>query len=210
MKKIQQYWILIFFTISFQSTYAQDTSFRQLSLAYGISIDIPSHWHILSKDTRKNISAAGQAVVDNSGTEGISGKKRSLLAVDSIPSPTGAMIRVSVTSPPDYSQYDLMAATSTDLKQAQFELQKIFKQMEGSGGPKIIEMQAFRIEKLNKYRMLVMPYIRAGIRNSSPWQVLQYKIPVSNQLIEITLSYKTSDAYLWKPILERVKRSIRF
>ena len=138
------------------------------------------------------------------------GRKESLLAMNATPNPTGAMIRVSVTSPLDYTQSDLAAATPADLQEVGTEMLKMFRQLEASGGPKIIEMQPVRIERLNNYRVLVMPYIRAGVNGPSPWQVTQYKIPVSNRLIEITLSHRQSDAIVWRPILERVKRSIKF
>jgi len=192
------------------SAFAQDTSFRRVQLAYGISLDVPSHWTILSQDNRRNLGAAGQAMTDNAGIEGPGGRKEPLLAMNAVPNPTGAMIRVSVTSPPDYTQGDLAAATPGDLKELGTEMQNMFRKLEASGGPKIIEMQPFRIEKFNNYRVLVMPYVRAGANGPSPWQVTQYKIPVSNRLIEITLSHRQSDAIVWRPILERVKRSVQF
>lgn len=197
-------------TLLAHSAFAQDTSFRSVQLAYGISLDVPSHWTVLSLENRKNLGAAGQAMTDNAGIEGSSGRKESLLAMNATPNPTGAMIRVSVTSPPDYTQSDLAAATPADLQEVGTETLKMFRQLEASGGPKIIEMQPVRIERLNNYRVLVMPYIRAGVNGPSPWQVTQYKIPVSNRLIEITLSHRQSDAIVWRPILERVKRSIKF
>ena len=137
-------------------------------------------------------------------------EKESLLAVNAVPDPTGAMIRVSVTSPPDYTQTDLAAATPADLKEVGSEMKNAFGKLEASGGPKIIEMQPVRLENLNGYNVLVMPYVRAGINGRSTWQVTQYKIPVSTRLIEITLSHRQSDAVMWRPILERVKRSVQF
>jgi len=203
--------LLVAFALLGHSAFAQDTLFRRVQLAYGISLDIPSHWTVLSLDTRRNIGAAGEAVTDNAGIEGASGRKENLLAVNAAPDPTGAMIRVSVTSPPDYTQADLAAVTPGDLNEVAAGMQSMFRKLEETGGPKIIEMQPVRVEKFNNYRMLVMPYVRAGIINGpSPWQVTQYKIPVSNRLIEITLSHRQSDAIVWRPILERVKRSVQF
>ena len=149
-------------------------------------------------------------MTDNAGIEGPSGQKESLLAINATPNPTGAMIRVSVLSPSDVTQSDLGEATPEDLKEIGDEMLKLFRQLEVSGGPKIIEMQPVRIDLLNNYRVLVIPYIRAGVNGPSPWQVTQYKIPVSNRLVEITLSHRQSDALVWRPILERVKRSIQF
>ena len=192
------------------SASAQDTSFRRVQLVHDISLEIPSHWKVLSQETRQNLVAVGKETLKNADVEGPSGKKIKLLAVNATPDPTGAMISVSVISPPEYTQDDLAAATPADLKDIGNETQNMFRKLEVSGGPKIIEMQPVRIEKLNNYRVLVVPYVRTSKIGTSTWQVTQYKIPVSNRLVEITLSYRQSDAIVWQPILERVKRSAQF
>ena len=204
------FFVFIAFALLVNSSSAQDATFQQIQLSYGISLEIPSHWTVLSQETGKNLGASGSAMMDNARIEGSRGKKQNLLAVNATPDPTGSMIRVSVTSPTDYTQADLAAATATDLKDAGAEMLKIFRQLETSGGPKIIEMQPVHIEKINGKLVLVMPYVRASEFGPSPWQVTQYKIPVSNRLIEITLSHRQLDAIVWHPILERVKRSVRF
>lgn len=158
----QLFCAFVAFVLLSHSAFAQDTSFRRVQLAYGISLDVPSHWMVLSQDDRRNIGAAGQAMTDNAAIERPSGRKESLLAVNAAPNPTGAMIRVSITSPPDYTQGDLAAATPADLKEVGTEMQGMFRKLEASGGPRIIEMQPVRIEKFNNYRVLVMPYVRAG------------------------------------------------
>lgn len=198
------------FIVFSSSAFSQDTEFHRIHLKYDISLDVPSHWMIISQDNRKNIRAAGKAMTDNAGIESSAGQKETLLAINSTPSPAGAMIRVSVTSPPDYKQSDLTAATPEALKAIGTGMHSAFSKLEASGGPKIIEMQPVRIEKFKTYRVLVMPYIRAGITGPSPWQVTQYKIPLPNRLIEITLSHRQSDAVVWRPILERVWRSVQF
>jgi hypothetical protein len=191
--------------------FAADNSYKQVHLPHGISIEIPSHWAVLPEDSRKNLAASSQAMQDNAGIESVPGQRKGLLAVNATPSPTGAMIRVSVSEPADFSLADLATWTPTDLKEIATELLSTFRKMEPSGGPRIIEMQAVRVEKFNaNYRALVIPYVRAGASGPSSWQVTQYKIPVANRLVEITLSHRQSDAVLWRPILERVKRSVRF
>lgn len=191
-------------------SFAQNSEFRQVQLLHGISLDVPSHWIVLSQASRKNLGAAAQALMDNSEIEGANGQKERLLAMNSVPEPTGAMIRVSVTSPPDFTQADLEATTLSDLKELGPEFLSMFRKVEASGGPKIIEMHPLRIDKLNNHLVFIISYIRAGVNGPSPWQVTQYKIPVSNKLIEITLSHRKLDAIVWKPILERVKRSVIF
>jgi len=192
------------------SASAQDTSFRRVQLVHDISIEIPSHWKVLSQETRQNLVAVGKETLKNADVEGPSGKKIKLLAVNATPDPTGAMISVSVCSPPEYTQDELAAATPADLKEFGLEFHNAFKKLEKSGGPKITEMQPVRIEMLNKYRVLVVPYVRVGVNEPVTWQVTQYRIPVSDRLIEIILSHRQSDANVWQPILERVKSSLQF
>lgn len=186
------------------------SEFRRLDLAYGISIEIPSHWVVLDQATRENLGAAGTAIMTNAGIEDSGGKKDRLLSVNATPYPTGSMVRVSVTTPADYSQDDLAAATSADFKGVEEEMRRGYAQAEGSGMPKLLEMQRVHTENFNGRLALVVPYIRADRFGPSPWQVTMYKIPVSGRLVEITLSQRQSDAPVWQPILERVKRSVRF
>ena len=190
------------------SASAQDNLFHRVHLAYGISLDVPSHWTVLSRDDRKNNQAAAQAMIDNSGMEELSGGKEFLLGVNASPSPTGAMIRVSAT-PIEFTQKDLEDVTTTDMKELGIQMLTLFKKLEASGGPKIIEMQPIRIDKIKNYRVLVIPYIRASVNGPSPWQVTQYQVPISNRFIQITLSHRKSDAVVWRPILEKIYRSIQ-
>jgi len=188
---------------------AQEVSFKRVQLDYNICLDIPSNWKVLSQIERQNITVRGKEQLKKAEIEGPSGKVK-LLAVNAIPDPTGAMISVSVCSPPEYTQDELAAATPADLKEFGLEFHNAFKKLEKSGGPKITEMQPVRIEMLNKYRVLVVPYVRVGVNEPVTWQVTQYRIPVSDRLIEIILSHRQSDANVWQPILERVKSSLQF
>lgn len=193
-----------------QSAGAQDPVFRTLQLAYGISITVPTHWHALSIEVRKNITASGQASMEIAGLEYPVGGRQTLLAMNATPNPVGAMVRVIVSSPVEYSQSDLSQASDSDLRMLDEETQKLFKTLGNSGGIKVLEMHPSRIEVINNYKALVLSYTRAGMVGPSPWSVTQYKIPVGDNLIELTLSNRQSDSVLWRPILEKIKRSISF
>ena len=62
--------VFVVFVLLGSSAFAQDTSFRRVQLSYGISLEIPSHWTVLSQDTRRSLGAAGSAMMDNAGIEG--------------------------------------------------------------------------------------------------------------------------------------------
>ena len=191
-------------------TLAQDATFRRVSLSHGISIEIPNHWGIISPIDRQNIHAAGQSIAKNAGVEISQGKKETLLAVNATPNPAGSMIRVSITQPADFSQEELKSATRADLAEISEQMQTMFKKGEGQGGPKLLSRVTSRVEIVSGRHALALEYTRNSLTGASAWTVTQYKIPVKNGLIEMTLSHRNSDRYLWKPILERVKRSMQF
>lgn len=192
------------------SSFAKDDAYERVLLTHGISIEIPRHWTVLPENSRKNLAASSQAMLDNAGIEDSSGQKIGLLAVNATPNPTGAMIRVSAIVPPDFTQGDLSRATPSELKEVDQVLVDLFRKVEASGGPSIIKIQPVQIESFKNYRAMVIRYVRKSVNGPSPWQVTQYKIPVDNKLIELTLSYRQTDSVVWYPILERVKRSIQF
>ena len=208
MKAIHTFYLLVaLFFLAPCAIFAAEDNFRHIQLSYGISFDVPSHWTELSEGNRKNIASARQAMLDNAGAEGQDGRKETLFAMNAEPSPAGAMIRISVTSPPTYSQSDLAAATPADLGQLEASFFESFRALNSL---KIIKTQSFHIEYINNRLALAMPYARAGANGGSPWQVMQYQIPTPERLIQITLSHRQSDAVVWRPILERVKRSLQF
>jgi hypothetical protein len=188
---------------------SESSYFTNVQLTYGVSLDIPSHWTVLSQDSRKTIAAAGEAVLENAGIAGTGGKRKNLLAVSAVPSPTGATIRVNMSTPPEYMQADLAKLSPDDLKQLRTGFLAQFKQLEASGGPKILEMQIPRVDRISNNLALIMIYIREGANGSSPWEVTQYKVLRSDRLIEITLSHRAEDGIVWKPILEKVGNSVR-
>jgi hypothetical protein len=182
--------------------------FKKIDLPYGICVEIPKHWMIIDQAIRSNLEVAGSSVAKNSGLD-LNSKRQNLLAVNSVPSPTGAMIRVSV-SPPEFTQEELSQLTPEDLKNLGPVIENMFKQAEKAGGPKVVKFYPLKIEKFNNLYSMVLNYDREEIISNSIWNVTQYKIPQSNKLIEITLSKRQSDSPIWRPILERVKNSVSF
>lgn len=189
---------------------ASDSAFKRVNLPYSISLEIPAHWTVLSQATTSNLKAFEEATTEAAGIRDPKRKKESLLAVNSSPAPTGAMVRVSVSNPPDFTLDELKNITPLELNGIAGEMALLFRQLEASGGPKVLQTFQARAEMLGSRPALVLPYRRASHFGPSPWYVTQYKIPFNNYLVEITLSYRESDALLWKPILNKVQQSIRF
>ena len=189
---------------------AQETPLRRVELAHGISLEIPAQWSVQPQERRKALETTREALTGKAGIEKPRGKKEELLAVNATPEPAGAMIRLNMSSPAGFTQADLAATGPEGLKALRAELLVTFQKLEAAGGPKILDVQTPRIERINDHLALCIPYLRAGTPGMPPWEVTQYKIPVAGRLIEFTLSHRQTETAEWKPSLEQVKRSLRF
>jgi hypothetical protein len=189
---------------------AQKTPLRRVDLEHGLSLEIPAQWRVQPPETRKKLETTREALSRKAGIEKPSGKKEALLAANSTPAPPGAMIRLNVSSPAGFTQADLAATGPEGLKALRSDLLVTFQKLEVAGGPKILDVQIPRIERINDHLALCIPYLRAGEPGMPTWEVTQYKIPMTGRLIELTLSHRQTAATEWKPVLEQVKRSLRF
>ncbi len=189
---------------------AQETPLRRVELVHGISLMVPTQWIVQPPETHKGLETTREALSSKAGIEKPRGKKEELLAVNATPAPAGAMIRLNLSSPAEFTQADLAAVGPEGLQALRAELLGTFQKLEAAGGPKILKVHPLRIEQVNDHLALVISYLRAGAPAASPWEVTQCKIPVSGRLIEFTLSHRQSESAKWKSVLEHVQHSLRF
>ncbi|MBL8036510.1 MAG: hypothetical protein JNN16_03315 [Nitrospira sp.] len=183
------------------------TEFLTHELPEGIAIQVPAHWRVLSKDMRKNIRAATEAMAEQSDVS--LRKATNVLHVNATPDPTGATVRVTIGPPPPFSAAELKDANQSDL----IELKSIYENqmlaIQKNGGPELIESYLPRIESISGISSIAWSYRRKSATGHGAWYVTQYKVPCTSILVELTISYRESDSALWKPILRKVRESVR-
>jgi hypothetical protein len=192
------------------STHAQHASYARVRVADGPVLEYPSHWKIADEATVQNRVHASQATADAAGIDLNSFQKRNRVIIESQPSPSAAQIRASIITPQEYTQEDLRAATESDLRALRTQFETMFRSMSTSGTVKLHRIGELRVEKVAGKFALVIPYTRYTEFDPVLWEVEQIKIPLRNQTLSMTISYRTSDAAAMKPILERVKRTLIF
>lgn len=189
---------------------AQSDGYATHELSYGIRVDVPAHWTVIEKDMRKNLNMNGEAIATSAGAASGKGVKETLIAVNATPAPTAAMLRISVTKPSPMSQDDLRSIGKPECAAVGQLIEEQLKEGEAHGGMKLVKMQTVTTEVWNQKRALVIPIVRKGADGVAEWQVTMYRIPTNYGLVEIQLSNRISDAVIWKPILGKIKESIRF
>lgn len=204
--------LLLFLLLTFfaSSARAQETPRRRIALEHGLSLEVPAQWSVQPPETRKELDATREALTEKAEIEKPRGKKEELLVANSTPAPAGAMIRLNASSPVRFTQADFAATGPEGLNALRSELLVTFKKLEAAGGPKVRDVQIPRIERINDHLAVCIVYLRDGAPGMPAWEVTQYKIPVAGRLIELTVSHRQTEAAEWKPVLEQVKRSLRF
>lgn len=194
--------------------FAQESHYRRIEVGDRVSLDVPSHWHIRDLDERRNIAAAGEAITGAAGRPN-EPMHVSALSVVSKPDPIGAIIRVSFIQIEELSQADVLKALRSDRSGTMREIAAVVREemiavSKGleSQGMRIIGQESVATDSIGGATAFTVSYRRTSALGQSPFAVTQYHIPLGKGKVLISLSYRESDAVLFRPILDRVKRSV--
>lgn len=194
------------------SAYAENTSsYSKVVVANRVSISIPTHWKTLDESTRKNISAAAEALLDDPSEV----THVPALAVTSLPSPPGGIVRVSLIDGDGLTQAELINASKTDpagtLKELSAQgdamLATASRQLEPAG-IKVLSKANTTLENIGGKFAIAVRYRRTSTIAGESFTVCQYHIPLGDKKVIITLSYREQDALIYKSIINRVRSSI--
>jgi len=70
----------------------------------------------------------------------------------------------------------------------------------------LLEFRRVYATSISGFRALTIEYQRSGMRG--PVHVQINRIVTATQELSVILSYRESEAQLWKPIMERIRRSL--
>ena len=65
-----------------QSAQAQQGLYIRVELPERLSIEVPTHWKVLSQASRSNLAAAASAMMESAGQDPSTGRKKTLLSVN--------------------------------------------------------------------------------------------------------------------------------
>ncbi len=187
------------------------SDYQRLALKEGISIEVPSHWLVHSDVEKKNFADTAESHMRDAGIDSDTTENKSrLLAVSALPAPSGAKIRVNVIRPLGFSGAELRSMTAQDLKDIKADFSSGAAKSSSAIGMELLSVETPKIVLINNSTAIMFEYRRSDLHEPSPWKVRVYRIPVGDKQIEFTLSFRESDAAIFKPIIEHTKQSLRF
>lgn len=192
---------------------AGSANYKGMLVAQRVSIEVPAHWAFLDTDTRRNLAARTDAILEGAVSYPT---HVASLAVNATPAPTGAIVRVSMIEDVELTQAELQQAlrdqpeaTMAELRTVMNEELRVLDQQIRKEGVRILGDAKVSIVQLGGKTAIASNYRRTSIGSDSTiFNVTQYHVPLGNEKALITLSYRESSALLYKPILEHVFKSI--
>lgn len=204
------------FTLLWTVSYAQQSNYQRVLVGNKVSIEIPTNWKVLSLEQRKYLGATPNTLDNDSNTSILPGHFASL-AVNSIPYPPGAIIRVSIIVTDPLTQSDFKQAVEIDPNGTLSGLRSFFRQEMSvlatqmqKRGMLMIDKENVGIEPIGGMTAISLTYRRAPApgTGNSPFQVTQYHVPLGSEKALITLSFRESEALIYSHIVQYVKNSI--
>ncbi|MGV3661798.1 MAG: hypothetical protein ACO1TE_16550 [Prosthecobacter sp.] len=192
-----------------QAAEADDGSkFKTMKLAHGVTVDLPKSWWLPDKDMNEAVETAGQAAAENSGIEIMPDKHGCLVWAQSMPRTTYASIRLTRVTPPLGTPDEIAALTAAELKEMGDHAHQLLRNMRPANGLEVKDFTGCSLTTIGGQPAVGHRYRRTGQKGDVV--VADYQISRLGDTIQVTLAYRESEAVLWKPVTERMIRSIKF
>ncbi len=184
-----------------------ESHFTNIKLPHGIQLELPKTWWLIGKDFNALIETSAQAALDLSGIT-TPERTETLIAANSMPRTTYAAVRVTYVTPPIAAPEEFRGATAANAREIDPEMEAESRQMLSQQGLQLLKYLGTTIDKLDGNPAMVINYRRSG--PNGPVLVWTYQVLLPTATVRINLSYRESEAVLWKPVIEKIRRSFTF
>lgn len=183
-----------------------ESNFVLVKLPREIEIQVPRNWRLLTDEENKLIELSTEAALDISGIQVSTAGESNLLAANSMPTSTYASVRIDSTVPAELPPYEIMAITAKDIAVLESVVKKGIEKLLSNQGLQLTQFIDLQRRTISGNPALITEYRRSGPKGSV--YVMQIQIFTENQTVAINLSYRESEQIVWKPVIEKIYRSI--
>lgn len=125
-----------------------------------------------------------------------------------MPQTTYAGVRVTYVTPPVAAPQEFLTTTSADLKELDPEVEAQSRKLLAQGGLELLNYFGITTDKFDGHPAMAVHYRRTG--SYGPVLVWLYQVFLQTATVKINLSYRESEAVIWKPIIQKIKTSFTF
>lgn len=180
--------------------------FIAVQLAHGITIDLPKSWMLLNGGWNAALDTAIEAKMDLAKLPNVMAAQVNLVSIRSMPEQTFATLRI------DYSRRKTSpenVANMTKEQLVEFDegLKKLMPQMVAP--EKILVWHGTVVESFSGHPATTTHYVRSGAKGPVKVWIRDISLKNGEGSLSLNTSYRESEEFLWKAILERSIKSIK-
>ncbi|MEZ5429157.1 MAG: hypothetical protein R2747_23120 [Pyrinomonadaceae bacterium] len=188
-----------------QKSTEQNSKFRKLILPLGVSVEVPKNWWVFDEELNSTLETSAEAALNLANVELPAGKKVNLFRANSVPRTTYAGIAINATDV-DIDPALLRIAPLSEIQEFKPEMQENIRESLSVVNQELLEFYDFRREFVGNHPALVIEYKRSGLEG--PVIVQMTWLFLKNKKISLNLSYRESEAQIWKPIVQYIRKSL--
>lgn len=185
---------------------ADGSYFMTVKLPRGVEIDLPKDWGVLTSEQNSLIAMSSEAALEVSGIGTQEGTEVNLIAVVSKVKSAYASVRVDSTTPAVEQPFEITALTYADLKAYESEVESISRTLLSTKDNELIQFFGVQRVTVSGYPGFITEYSRSS--KTGPVIVRIVQIFTPNQTIRISMSFDENKDLIWKPVMEKVFKSI--
>lgn len=183
---------------------AQTSRFKQYSLKYGITIEIPQHWTIIDKQVMDQIDSNTELL-----TQVPQGDNDIIIAANYIVNDQIlATVRVSVRTRNTFSQEDIK-----NLSQPEIDNQDILSRAALVNGLEQMNDKLTKVSEFKTTKEMLDGFIctHTKYQTTYPYKILNnslYVFYLGDRSVKMMLAYETGQASILKLTIEKIKNSL--
>lgn len=173
--------------------------FHRIMVGYGLSVEIPESWHILSNAQVQKIKNTASQIDNNQN-------KTTSLAANSSEDPkrNESVFRVSFTDA-NFTENDLIHASSADIAEVCTVMNKSLGDSLPQAGTSLTKAATCRVGKLANLPAFISEYERQSVNKDGNWKVTIYQIPLNSKMAIVTASYSLNSEVAYQAISSTIK-----
>jgi hypothetical protein len=190
-----------------------NSSFASLTFKEGITLEVPRNWQYTNEKVRQHLNTGAEASGRTVGAPVFQGDNEILLAGSALTrgSMPSATLRLSVRVGPAPSQGDMQQGLSipkselrSALRPALEEVEQTLRRVDGVQSHRALDVSIVS----NKHVACIYTEFEVVLSNtrmiSQTWSC-----PLGDKAVKLSASYRTSEARLFKPVLQHVWSTLR-
>ena len=186
---------------------SRNSTFITRVLPFNVSVDVPRSWWVLDETVNELLRTSLEAALNLHGIVPDADSETLLFAANSWPPTTYASIRITRVTPIIASPDEIQQITPAELQLLVSEIEEVMKRAAALQGHSYLETLGVRIEEVGSWPALIFSYRRSGPKGPVVVQLLL--IMRESDSVRVSLAYRETESALWRPVIERIKRSIK-